>query len=76
MDQKMVFKFNVDKCKVMHVAHTGQHEYVLDGVKLQVVQQERNLGVKVTSSLKFSLQCTKAAAKAMQVLGIITKKLL
>jgi len=45
--------------------------YVLDGVKLQVVQLERDLGVEVSSSLKPSLQYTKAAAKAMQVLGII-----
>jgi len=66
-------KFNVDKCKVMRVAHTGQHQYVLDGVKLQEVQQERDLGVEVSSSLKPSLQCTKAAAKAMQVLGIIKR---
>lgn len=28
-------KFNVDKCKVMRVAHTGQHQYVLDGDFLQ-----------------------------------------
>jgi len=48
----LLYMFNVDKCKVMHVAHTGQHEYVLDGAKLQVVQQERDLGVEVSSSLK------------------------
>jgi len=31
------------------------------------------LGAEVSSSLKPSLQCTKAAAKAMQVLGIIKR---
>ena len=41
--KKWCLKFNVDKCKVMHVAHTGQHQYVLDGAKLQEVQQERDL---------------------------------
>ena len=66
-------KFNVDKFKVMQVAHAGQHQYVLDGVKLQEVLQERDLGVEVSSSLKPSLQCTNAAAKAMQVLGIIKR---
>ena len=57
----------------MRVAHTGQHQYVLDGVELQEVQQERDL---VASSLKPSLQCTKAAANAMQVLGVIKRILL
>jgi len=27
-------KFNVDKCKVMRVAHTEQHEFELNGVKI------------------------------------------
>ena len=57
----------------MRVAHTGQHQYVLDGAKLQEVQHETDLGVEVSSSLTPLLQCTKAAAKAMQVLGIIKR---
>jgi len=28
------------------VAHSGQHEYDLDGVKLQEANQERHLGVE------------------------------
>ena len=66
-------QFNVDKCKIMRVAHTGQHQYMLDRAILQEVPQERDLGVEVSSSLKPSLQCSKAAAKAMQVLGIIKR---
>jgi len=30
----------------MRVAHTGQHQYVLDGAKLQEVQHERDMGVE------------------------------
>jgi len=63
-NKEWCFKFNVDKCKVMHVAHTGQHQYVLDGVKLQEVQQERDLEVEVSGSLKPSLQCTKAVSQS------------
>jgi len=57
--------FNVKKCKItgIRVAHSGQHEYDLDRVKLQEANQERDLGVEVSSTLKPSLQCTKAAAK-------------
>ena len=43
-------------------------------VGLHIVQhQERDLGAEVSSTLKPSLQCTKGAAKAMQVLGIIKR---
>ena len=38
------------------MAHTGQHEYELNGVKLQEVQQERDLDVADSSSL--SHHCT------------------
>jgi len=58
---------------VMRVAHTGQHNYELDGVKLQEVVHRRDLGVEVSNCLKPSLQCSKAAAKAIQVLGIIKR---
>ena len=71
----MVLKFNVEKCKIMRVAHSGQHEYDLGGVKLQEAHQETDLGVEVSSTLKPSLQYTKAAAEAMQVLGIIKRNL-
>jgi len=57
----------------MRVAYTGQHNYELDGVKLQEVVHECDLGVEVSNCLKPSLQCSKAAAKAMQVLGIIKR---
>ena len=66
-------KFNAEKCKVVRVTHTGQHEYELNGVTLQEVQQERDLGVEFSSSLKPSLQCTKAVAIAVQTLGIIKR---
>ena len=56
-------------------AHSDQHQYDLAGVKLQEAHQEKDLGVKVSSTLKPSLRYTKAAAKAMEVLGIIKRNL-
>ena len=47
--RKWCLKFNVEKCKIMRVAHSGQHEYDSDGVKLQEAHQERDLGVEVSS---------------------------
>jgi len=41
---------------------------------LQRVQEEKDLGITVTSDLKPSVQCSKAVAKAaMQVLGVIKR---
>ena len=45
----------------------------MNDLKIVEVQNERDLGIQVTSDLKPSLQCTKAASKAMQVLGIIKR---
>ena len=37
------------------------------------VQDEKDLGIWCTKDLKPSLQCRKAAAKAMQVLGLLRR---
>ena len=71
--KRWCLQLNIEKCKVMKVAHSSQCEYKLDGVKIQEVQQERDLVVEVSCDLKPSLQCTKAVAKAMQVLGIVRR---
>ena len=63
--------FNTDKCKVMRIGHRHLTEYTLNGNKLQEADDENDLGITVTNDLKPSVQCAKAAAKAMQVLGII-----
>ena len=64
--------FNVDKCKTMRVGHCYLTEYKLYGNKLQEVE-EKDLGITVTNNLKPSVQCAKAAAKGMQVLGVIKR---
>ena len=48
-------------------------EYTFNGNKLQEADDEKDLGITVTNDLKPSVQCAKAAAKAMQVLGIIKR---
>jgi len=75
--KKWCLQLNIDKCKVLRVAYSGCIEYKLDGVPLQEVQQEKDLGIEVASDLKpsHSQQCAAAVSKAMQVLGIIRKKL-
>ena len=62
--------FNTDKC---HVLHTGkkntEHNYRWGQGFLAKANEEKDVGVIISSSLKPSLQCAKAASRANQVLG-------
>ena len=66
--------FNVLKCKVMHVGFNNQHyEYTMGGSKLAATKEEKDLGVVMTSNLKPSAQCSKAARTAQAVLGQLSR---
>ena len=54
--------------------HINQNvSYQLMGSELSVMDQERDLGVLVDSSMKESTQCTVAVKKANFMLGLIKK---
>ena len=41
--------FNVEKCKVLHMGHNNLHiDYLMDGVQLQKVSDEKDLAVIVS----------------------------
>ncbi len=64
--------FNVDKCQVLQVGtRNKKSDYEMRGVKIKSVQCAKDLGVKITSNLKFSQQCVDAANKANRMLGFI-----
>ena len=64
--------FNIEKCKVMHIGNKNvKCQYSMGGQFLQVVTEEKDLGVIITDDLKVSKQCAKAAATANRVLGMI-----
>ena len=66
--------FNLEKCKVMHVGKNNPHyEYTMGGVKLSETDEERDIGVMITKTLKPSSQCNKAAARATSVLNQIKR---
>jgi len=69
--------FNTEKCKVMHIGHSCNTEYYMtEGSlrrKLECVQQERDLGIIVSSNLKSSQQCIKAAATARRVIAMVRR---
>ena len=66
--------FNSDKCHILHLgARNQKFEYIMGGRVLDSVDSEKDLGVIVHKSLKPSAQCAKAAGKANQVLGQLSR---
>ena len=58
-------RFNVGKCKVMHIGHRNpKSQYILKGTALESSDTEKDLGVTITSDLKFSKQCIEVEKKA------------
>ena len=72
--KKWLLKFNVDKCKTMHFGHANpEFSYELNGKKLNRSSEEKDLGVIVCDTLHPSVQCAKAANRAMSALGVVKK---
>lgn len=62
--------FNFSKCKVMHVGKKNpRYEYFMRGTKVSTTEEERDVGVLISSNLKPSAQCSKAACTAKSVLN-------
>ena len=72
--EEWAMQFNQEKCKVMHLGRSNpRYAYSINGMQLNVTEEEKDLGVWTDSSLKPSLQCTKAANSANCVLGMILR---
>ena len=71
-------QFNTSKCKVMHLGRRGNPGcvYMMGDTVLESSSAEKDIGVMVHDSLKPSLHCAKAAAKANAVLGQISRAVL
>ena len=51
-------QLNVDKCSVIHLGHNNrQYNYKLGDKQLRSSQSERDLGIIIDSSMKFSEHC-------------------
>ena len=67
-------QFNVAKCKIMHVGRNNPgYDYYMAGTKLNTVEEEKDIGVKVHASLKPSKHCKKVAASASAVFRQLAK---
>jgi len=67
-------EFNVEKCKVMYIGGTNRnYRYHMDQKELEVVEEEKDLGVLITNALKASQQYTAACNKANRVLCMMNR---
>ncbi len=66
--------FNVKKCHFLQVGTRNlKYDYEMSGEKLENVHCVKDLGVTITSNLKFSQQCKEAAGKANRMLDFIKR---
>jgi hypothetical protein len=66
--------FNIDKCKVMHFgAKNKKEKYSISNTVLNVVEEEKDLGVIVQKDFKVSEQCSKVVKTANRILGMINR---
>lgn len=68
--------FNTNKCKVMHFGRSNSlADYYMNGQKLEIVEEEKDLGVTISHDLKVSSQCIQAYNKASKILGLINRNI-
>jgi hypothetical protein len=66
--------FNIDKCKILHIGTKNPgYPYYMNGNQLATTDNEKDLGIYVSSTAKPSFQCAQAAKKANQILGQIMR---
>jgi len=74
---KWQIRFNVEKCKLMHIGHSLPTDYyMMEGtqkVPLKKVQAETDLGVVIRSDLKPTSQCNKSAAVERRIIAMVRR---
>ena len=72
--RKWEMKFNLDKCKVLHVGRLNKrYQYRIGDGCLAEAKEEKDLGVWIGNDLKPVAQCERAAKAANSALGLITR---
>ena len=69
---KWLMKFNVDKCKVLHIGNSNDHtNYTMNGSDLSKVTHEKDLGITISTDLKPSKHCSDVVKTANKLVGFI-----
>ena len=66
-------KFNNDKCKVLHIGKNNPIiSYTMDGIRLDVTEAEKDLGVVVDNKLSFDQHIHDIVKKGNKITGMIS----
>ena len=69
---KWQMTFNLNKCKVLHIGNNNdRHNYSMNGIELLKVNEEKDLGVTISSDLKPGKHCTEVVKTANKLIGFI-----
>ena len=67
-------KFNETKCNVIHFGHhNNNYDYTMNGFKLSKVNSERDVGVKMSATLKPTQHCSEIVNKSKAILRQIAR---
>ena len=74
---KWKMEINKEKCHVLHFGSSNKRmTYMFGGKVLESVDEERDLGVQISSTGKPHSQCSKASKKGNQVLGQLCRNII
>ena len=72
--KKWGMDFNLNKCNSLHIGCKNVNfTYIMDGVSLEKVSNQKDLGVVVNNKLKLDSQCIAASKTAKKILGFISR---
>ena len=71
---RWMMPFITSKCTVMHLGcHNRNHQYAMDGNQITSVSLQRDLGILISSDLRWDHQVNESCKKASKVLGMIAR---
>ena len=67
-------KLNADKCHILHFGSKNNlYQYHVNGIALECVDDEKDLGVIISKSLKPDAHIKKCVSKANSMVGMIKR---
>ena len=67
-------EFHPKKCKVLHFGkHNPGYTYHLGGISITPYEEEKDLGIHITSNLRWDLHITECIKKANRMIGMIKR---